>query len=112
MSSLAVRLLVEPVRSLAFGSIVAGYTGVGTSIDHPARMIYVVNLTNGSLMFSFDGIEDHFPLAAGGYLILDISSNKTMSQHFYLAEEERLYVKRIDTPTTGSVYFTVFYGKN
>lgn len=112
MSSLAVRLLVEPVRTLAFGAIGAGYAGVGTAITHPARMIYIANLTDESLMFSFDGINDHFPLITGGYMILDISSNKTASQHFYLAEGDRLYVKQIGVPTTGSVYFTVFYGKD
>jgi hypothetical protein len=111
MSQLATRLLLEPVRSLAFGSIVAGYTGVGTAISNPARMLYIANLTDASLMFSFDGINDHFPLVTNGYMILDISANKTLSGHFYLAEGDRLYVKRIGVPGSGSVYFTVFYGK-
>ena len=43
--------------------------------------------------------------------MLDIASNKTISQHFYLAEGDRLYVKRVGVATSGSVYFTVFYGK-
>lgn len=111
MSQLATRLLLEPVRTLAFGSIVVGYTGVGTAISNPARMIYIVNLTDAALMFSFDGINDHMPILNGGYMMLDISANKTLSGHFYLAEGDRLYVKRIGTPTSGSVYFTVFYGK-
>lgn len=112
MSSLAVRLLVEPVRTLAFGAIGAGYAGVGTAITHPARMIFIQNLTDVALMFSLDGINDHFPLTTNGYIMLDISSNKTVSQHFYLAEGDRLYVKRIGVPASGSVYFTVFYGRD
>jgi hypothetical protein len=114
MASLATRLLMEPLRSLAFGSVVAGYAGVGTAIDHPARMIYISNLTDASVVLSFDGLTDHFVLSEGGYLMLDIASNKTVSQHFYLAEGERLYVKRLapDVPTLGAVYFTVFYGKD
>jgi len=106
----SIRIEAEPVRSLAFGSIGAAYMGVGTSIDRPARMILIQNLTDESLMFSFDGVNDHFPLAASGYLLLDITSNKTVDLGFYLPEHERLYVKEIGNPTTGSVYFTTFYG--
>jgi len=109
----SVRLLAEPLRSLAFGAIGAAYIGVGTSIDNPARMILVQNFTDETLMFSFDGVEDHFPLVESAHLILDIAGNRTSESGFYLAEGQRLYVKEIlVTPTTGSVYLTVFYGKN
>jgi hypothetical protein len=85
--------------------------GVGSAITHPARQIFIQNLTNQTLMFSIDGVNDHFPLPANGFLLDDITSNKTTSSGFYLAEGVRLYVREIDTPpTTGSVYFSVFYG--
>lgn len=108
--SLAIRMRPEPQRTLAFGSIVAGYAGVGTAISNPARIIIVQNLTDATLQFSFDGIDDHFPLVSNGHLVLDISSNKTIDTGFFLAEGDRLYVKRLGTPTSGSVYFTVLYG--
>lgn len=110
MAMLAIRMRAEPVRSLAAASIGAAYMGVGTSINNPARMILIQNLTDESVMFSLNGVDDNFPLPAGGLFILDITSNVALSQGFFLAQGDRLYVKQLGVPTTGSVYFTVFYG--
>jgi len=109
-TSLAVRLKAEPVRSLAFGSIVAGYTAIGTSIDHPARIFLLQNFTDEALMFSFDGIDDNLPLPAAGYLLIDVTANKTFDHGFYLSKGESVHVKRIGVPTSGSVYLSIFYG--
>lgn len=108
--SLAVRFQAETVRTLAFGSIGVGYTGVGTAMTRPIRFFVMQNLTDAQLMFSFDGVNDHIPLPSSGYLVLDISSNQTFGQGFYLAEGARLYVKQIGAPTSGNVYFSAFYG--
>ncbi len=111
MGALAIRFQAEPVRSLAFGSIGAGYTGVGTSVSHPIRQFLIQNLTDVTLMFSFDGVDDHFPIPANGFFLDDISSNRSQSvQGWYLAQGTRLYVKEIGVPTLGSVYFSTFYG--
>ena len=109
--SLSIRLKAETVRSLAFGSIGAAYMGVGTAMFRPIRIMMIQNLTDENLMFSFDGIDDNFPLPKNGYILLDVTANKTRDEGFFLAEGERLYVKEITaTPTSGSVYFTTFYG--
>jgi len=110
----SIRLLAEEVRSLAHGSILGGgaYIGVGTSIDNPARMILVQNFTDANLMFSFDGVTDHFPMIKSSHMILDITSNKTRESGFFLSEGQRLYVTQLEAPTSGSVYLTVFYGKD
>jgi hypothetical protein len=112
MSSLSIRLRFEPVRELAFGSISGTYMGVGSALSNPARQIFIQNLTDATLMFSFNGIDDHFPLPENGFFLNDITSNKTQAHGFYLAEGERLYVKEIGNPTSGSVYFTVMYGSD
>jgi len=106
----AIKLAVESVRSLAFGSIDAGYTGVGTAISSPARILHIQNLTDVTLMFSYDGVYDHFPMAMNSFLLLDITTNKAREQGYYLADGTRIYVKRVGVPTTGSVYVTVYYG--
>jgi len=109
--SLAIRLMPEPVRTLGFAAIGAAYMGVGTAMTRPIRMLLIQNLTDELVMFSFDGIDDHIPMPSNGYLILDISANKTSSVGFFLAEGQRLYVKHEGAaPTRGSVYFTTFYG--
>ena len=110
--ALAIRLKWEPVRSLAFGSIVAGYTAIGTPLSNPARQIFIQNLTDATLMFSFDGINDHFPLPGNGFLLDDITSNQTKQEGFYISAQTTLYVKRIGIPSLGSVYFSSAYGSN
>jgi len=107
-----IRMLPETCRTLAFGGIVAGYTVVGTPLEHPARIMLIQNLTDETVMFSLDGVHDHFPLSLNGHLIVDITANKTTTSGFFLAEGDRLYVKRIGVPTAGAVYFTTFYGKD
>jgi hypothetical protein len=108
--SLEKKVLPEAARSLSFGSIGAAYAGIGTAIDNPARMILLQNLTDATLWFSFDGINDHFPMATNVSLILDVTANKTFDQGFFIAEGQRFYVKRLGTPTSGAVYLTSFYG--
>lgn len=107
---LSVRMKFEDLRSLAFGSIGAGYSAVGTAVEHPVRFFALTNLTDVALLFSTDGVNDHIVLPANGYLVFDISSNKTQNTGFYLAEGDRMYVKQLGAPSSGSVYFTVAYG--
>ncbi len=108
--SLAVRIAFEPLRSLAAASVVAGYTAVGTPLAHPARQIFLQNLTDQTVMFSFDGVNDAFPLPANGFFLDDITSNKSVSDAFYLAKGTQLYVKEVGNPATGSIYFASMYG--
>lgn len=105
------RFRAEPLRSLAFGSIVANYTAIGTPYASPISKIYVVNQTDALLVFSFQGTtEDHFILTPTGFLLLDITLESASPD--YLPVGASLYVKRVDVPTSGSVYFTTFYGRN
>lgn len=109
--SLATRLVPEVVKSVAAASIAAGYgSSIGTAFTQPMRIIFIQNLTDALVMFSFNGIDDHFPLPANGFLLLDVSSNKSVSQAFFIAEGTRVFVKQIGVPTTGSVYVSGFYG--
>lgn len=108
--SQAIRLAVEPVRELAFGSIGVNYIGVGTEITNPVRILRIQNLTDALLWISYDGVEDHEALAPNSFLLLDITANKARDHGYYLAEGTRIYAKRNNVPTEGSVYVTVYYG--
>ena len=103
----------EPQRTIAAASIGAGYMGVGTAVSHPLRQFFIQNLTDATLQFSFNGLDDHFPLPANGFFLDDITTNKTANTNgFFKAENSRLYVKQLGVPTTGAVYFTVIYGRD
>ena len=112
MSILSIRFRAEPLRSIASGSISGTYMGIGTSVDNPILQIYIVNTTDADLVFSLDGVTDHFVIAATSFFLDDISSNKGLGGGLYLSEGDRIYVKEIGTPTTGSVYFSAFYGSD
>jgi len=109
--AIEIKVKFESLRSLAFGAIGAAYMSVGTATDHPARMVLIQNLTDADLMFSFDGINDHFPIKFNSSFILDVSSNKTIDTGFFIEKGTKLYTKQIGVPSSGGVYFTVFYGE-
>ena len=107
----SIRLEPEVVRSLGFASIGPSYMGIGTSMSKPIRIFMLQNLTDVELMFSFDGVNDHVPLPANGFLLLDVTANKTREQGYYLAEGTRIYAKIVvDFPISGNVYLTTFFG--
>lgn len=114
MSNLSIHLRVEPQRVLAFGSIGSGYTGVGSPYNHPPRLYLLQNYTDQMLQFSWNGVDDHFPLGSGGSTIVDVTSNKTSTGGaLMISQYDRTYVKTIgDAPTEGAVYLTIFYGSD
>ena len=114
MSNLAVRVMPEPVRTLAAAAISAAYAGIGSAFANPVHWFMVQNFTDEPIMISWDGINDHFPLPANGYVIMDVASNKTLTGgSFMIAQGTRFYVKALSSlPLTGSVYVSIFYGYN
>ena len=112
MFAKAKKVLFEPAKSLAWGSIAAGYMGVGTAFDKPMRLLILQNLTDALVWFSFDGIEDHIPLASISYIILDITANRATEEGWFVGEGTRVYVKQLaGAPTNGAVYVSACYGK-
>ena len=111
-TALSLQLMAEPLRSLAYGSISGTYAGIGTSISNAARVLFIQNLTDVLLLFSFDGVTDNLRLPPNGYLLLDVSSNRTDKQGWYIAQGQRFYVKQdaAGAPSYGTVDVTVFYG--
>ena len=110
--NLAIRLAAEPLRSLAFGSISGTYAGIGTAFVNPCRILLVQNLTDETMLFSFDGVNDHFVLPAEGFVLIDVESNKTTTGGaLNIPVGTRIYAKDAGTPpTTGAVYVSTFYG--
>lgn len=109
--ALSVRFSAETLRSLAFGSISGTYAGIGAAFANPIRQLYVQNLTDKTLVFSFNGIDDHFKLPEQGFLLLDVTSNKTQQGGWYIAEGTRIYVKQDSAAATaGEALVSAFYG--
>lgn len=113
MGNFSLKIAAEPIRSVTSATIIAAgaaYTGIGTNFENPCRIFHLVNDTDAALMFSLNGLTDHFMLPANGFLLLDVTMNKILPEGFFFETGQRIYVKEINSPTTGSVYLTNFYG--
>jgi hypothetical protein len=109
LPNLAVRLYPETLRTLAYSAISGTYAGIGTALSNPSRILYIVNTTDVLLTFSFDGINAHFVIPSGSYILIDITSNMTLTgASLNVAQGQRIYVS--GSPSLGSVYLSTFYG--
>ena len=86
-------------RSIAFGSIGAGYTIVGSIFSAPVIELIIVSTLDQHVQLSLDGVNDFIPMVAGGLLIPDIKTNQAV-----LPAWRAVYVKQLGVPTTGSLY--------
>lgn len=104
---------IEPLRSLAFGSISGSYAAVGTATSHPTRIICFSNDTQGNMVFSRDGSTDEIFVPAGNFKLLDISTNHrpTNQDDFVFEKGTQWYVKQLEAPVSGSVYIEVIYAR-
>lgn len=110
--AVAVVLRADAVRTLAAASVLAGYTAIGTPLDSPGRIYFIQNLTDALLMFSYDGVNDHFPLPSNGFKIEDVCANQISgAPGFFIAVGTQFYVKQVGVPTTGSVYLSVEHAR-
>lgn len=110
MATQAIRLRAETLRSLAYGSLGSSYTAIGSAFDNPARIIHLQNLTNVDITWSMDGTNDHGVVASGSFILLDITANKSLDQGEFIAQGTTFYAKTSGSPSSGSVYLSVFYG--
>jgi hypothetical protein len=111
-SSLAVRILPEIERTLAFGGISGAYAVVGTPTAHAAIQLIFQNQTDAPMTFSWDGTNAAFTLAAYTSFVDDIQSNRGRGEAEMCAANTQFWVKQVSAPSVGSVYISVFYGAN
>lgn len=104
------RVRFEPVREVAFGSIGASYTALGTPTSDHTRLFSVNNGTNADVYVSFDGTTNHLRVAGNSFQLFDFSSNKVRDDGFFVDAGTTFYVKRVSAaPTMGSLWVEVAY---
>ena len=104
---------VDGIRTLAFGSIGATYTAVGTSFAFQARIICFTNTTNQNVFFSMDGVTDQLIVTANSFKLLDVTVNhRPINQDdFCFAIGTQWYVRYAAAPSSGAVYIEVVYAQ-
>ena len=107
------RANLEPLRSLAFGSISGSYAKVGSALSHPARLMCITNDTEGNMLFSRDGSTDEIFVAAGSFKLFDITSNARPANQSDLVFQigTQFYVKQLEAPVSGSVFIEILYAQ-
>ena len=112
--SLAIRLFPEPLRTVAFGAVGAGYVAVGTPLAHPSSIFMMQNGTDVALLYSLDGVNDHFVVPSNGFILFDLVTNRTLPQGAFFGQGTQVYVKQGSSgaPATGNTYVTSVFGLN
>lgn len=101
----------DALRSVAFGSISGTYAALGTPTTHLMRIVKIINNTNADVTVSFDGTTDNDYVPANSFVLYDFETNTYSGYDFFLALGTQLYVKTAGSPSSGSVYATMIYGK-
>jgi hypothetical protein len=105
------RAAFEPVREIAFGSVGASYTAVGTPIVDHARLVRIVNTMNTEMYISLDAVDDHIRMAAGSFFLIDFSANKVRDDGLFLPIGTIFYVKQVTAPASGNLWIEVLYAQ-
>ena len=96
-----VAMLVDPTGGATTGAFL-----------NPVRILMVQNLTDVTLQFSFEGVNDHFVLPANGFQLLDLMTNQQdTASGFFVATNTTIFVQEIGSPTTGNVYVSAYYAQ-
>ncbi len=98
----------DEVREVAFGSIGASYSAIGTALTDHARIIRFVNSTDDEVYISSDGSTNNFRMSANSFILFDFSTNKIRDDGLFVAIGTQFYVKRVSgAPTEGAVWIEV-----
>ncbi|HVW99251.1 MAG TPA: hypothetical protein VHA52_02255 [Candidatus Babeliaceae bacterium] len=110
--SLAIRMYPEVCLEFDFGSLTTTYSLLGV-LQNPSLQTIIQNWTDVPIWISWDGINNHFPLASGCAWDSDNATNKSRESGLYIAQGQPFYVMQLgDTVATqGSIYLTTFYGQ-
>lgn len=111
----ALKFKANPLLTLGFASfpVADTYALIGT-LPNIVRLIRIQNLTDVTIVFSFDGVNDHEILVTQSFLLLDISSNQSEMGGLYIAAGQPIYARYQDAtaPSSGEVVVSSFYGYN
>jgi hypothetical protein len=79
---------------------------IGDPLERPARIIKIDNLTDKDVFISMNSVQAWTVVPAGGFILLDLSTNKTSVENFMVPEGAQFWANAASAPTSGSVYVT------
>lgn len=112
------RATFDLIRSVTMTLITTSYQALMTSASvgpfkYPMRILHFVNNTNGDMMVSFDGVNDHTIITANTGDIYDLTSDEDANESFRMSTNTQAYVKYLSAPTMpddGAFYLACVFG--
>lgn len=108
MGALSTKILPDTIRSIDSSTFTGSYQAVGSQLTFPTRIVKFTNNSGVLVTVSWDGVHDHDVIPAGGFLLLDVSSDKESSGIFEIAANTQFFVKA--SSSTGFFYISTYYG--
>lgn len=111
---MSIQAISEELREIEASTITTDFKLIGSTFSNQSRMLYIQNLTDKELRFSFDGTTENFVLPAYGYKSYDIQANAEPNSRFFMKDTYGVYVKYkapVTAPTAGGhVYIDTIIG--
>jgi hypothetical protein len=109
MSSLSTVIYPDIIREISATLFNNTFLPVGGPLLQPCRLIKFLNNTNVAVSISWDGVNTHDFLPAGGFLLLDIATNKENASAFDIQTGTQFYVAGLTG--TGNFFISNYFGK-
>jgi hypothetical protein len=108
MANNSIAVVIDTLRSLAFGGISGTYASVGTALTFPPRIICLTNNTDGDMFFSTNASTNMLFLAAGSFKLFDLNTNRLGLQPTWAFRVGTQFsVKQSTAPSKGAVYIEI-----
>lgn len=103
----SIKIFPETLRSIAASTFTGSYQVCGSVLAHPSRIVKFTNNTATTVTISWDGTNDHEILPTTSFVLLDVSTNREISDIFNIAAGVQFYVK--GSVSTGTFYISSYY---
>lgn len=107
MSAQNIRLLPETLRSIDASTFTGSYQAVGTPLANPSRILKFTNNCSVDVTLSWDGSNDNEYIPAGGFMLIDIASDREDASSLWVSAQTQFYVKA--SAGTGTFYLSTYY---
>lgn len=108
----SVRWFADGESQIAYTSLsTVAWTEIGPATEYPAHQFLLTNTTDVEVSFTFDVGTPQFTLPPSTSFVCDITTNKSLTNGFYLSKGSQLWAIARSAPTTGFIFWTIFYGE-
>jgi len=104
--------LFDILRQVAYSSLNASLTALGTPLSVNARIVRFTNTTDKDVYVSTDGINNMLRIATGGFLLLDLETNRSATGDNLIPLGTQFYVAYVAAPSSGEFWIEVVYSNN